>query len=122
MVTTGLSLAILTGAGFLLLYQKLPRKIKRFMQKHVLLTDAVACLLTYLLFGTTLVALFAAAWLGVIVSILLAVMKNAGAERAISQAMSKVGELKDQFMAWLEGKFPPQVEEIELEEPIVSRR
>ena len=76
MITTSLALALLTGTGFYLLYSKLPRRIRKFMQRHVLLTDTVACLLTYVLFGGTLIALFAAAWLGVIVSILLAITSN----------------------------------------------
>ena len=101
MITTGLSLALLTSAGFYLLFVKMPKKIRRFMQKHVLFTDTVACLLTYILFGSTLIALFAAAWLGIIVSCILAITSNPALNGILERFLDKIGELKDVFVDWV---------------------
>lgn len=102
MITTGLTLALLTGCGFLFLYHKFPKRIRMFMQRHVLFTDTVVCLLTYILFGGTLVALFAAAWLGIIVSLILALVSNPTTAALINVFMKRVAELKAKFISWLE--------------------
>ena len=102
MITTGLALAGLTGTAFYLIYKKLPRKIRNFMKKHVLLTDGIACLLTYMLFGGTLVALFAAAWLGLIISIMLALLNNEKIEAALGRFTQKLFILKDKLITYIE--------------------
>ena len=76
MLINGLTLAVLTTTGFVIVYKKLPRKIRKLIEKHSLITDAVALLLTYILFGGTLTALVAAAMVGVFVSILLHIANN----------------------------------------------
>jgi len=100
MIIEGLSLAVLTGAGFYFLYHKLPRSVRKFMQKHVLLTDAVICFATYALFGGTLTALFAAAWLGLIVSITLAIVSNPDANALLERFGERCTEWKGKFAAW----------------------
>ena len=104
MVTTGFTLAVLSACGFWLVYDKLPRRVKKFMQKHVLLTDAIACFLTYSLFGGTLVALFAAAWLGIIVSIMLALTKNPSTNALLEDFSRRAGRMKDKFLEWANAK------------------
>jgi len=74
------------------------------MQKHVLLTDAIACFLTYSLFGGTLVALFAAAWLGIIVSIMLALTKNPSTNVLLEDFSRRAGRMKDKFLEWANTK------------------
>ena len=76
MLLTGFTLAVMSGIGFYLIYRKLPNRIKRTIKKHGLLTDITVCILTYLLFGKTLTALFAAAILGIFISILLVIISN----------------------------------------------
>jgi len=76
MIADGFSLALLTTAGFIIVYKKLPRKVRRFLEKFSLLTDIVSLLLVYILFGQTLVALFAAAFTGLFVSALLHIANN----------------------------------------------
>jgi len=107
-ITTGLTLAVLTAGGFYLIFRKLPRRVRKFMQKHVLLTDTIACLLTYLLFGGTLVALFAAAWMGVIVSILLALTSNPTTNHMLKRFAQKCGELRILFEKWVARHAPEE--------------
>jgi len=109
MITTGLSLATLTGAGFYMLFRKLPRRVRRFMHRHPLVTDAVACGLTYMLFGGTLVALFAAAWMGLIVSMMLAITSNPACNALLERWAQKLGKMKEQFVGWV-AAMNPEVE------------
>lgn len=74
------------------------------MQKHALFTDSIACILTYALFGGTLVALFAAAWMGLIVSMLLALTSNPSTNLLLERYARKIAELKDKFIEWAEQK------------------
>lgn len=111
MLTTGLSLAILTGAGFYAVYRKMPRSVRKFLNKHPLLTDAIAVFLTYTLFGGTLVALFAAAWLGLIVSVMLALTSNPRTEALMELYAQKIVGLKDKFIEWVATKTPEQQQE-----------
>jgi Ca2+/Na+ antiporter len=110
MIVSGLTLAILTGTAFYFIFRKLPRSIRRFLQKHILFTDAVACLLTYMLLGGTLVALFASAWLCVITTVLLHLSNNPATAVLMERFAYKVGQMKDSFINWA-AKFPPPVEE-----------
>ena len=54
----------------------MPPKIKKFLEKHTLLTDALALITTYVLLGGTLTALIAAALCGLFVSGLLHIARN----------------------------------------------
>lgn len=98
MLTTGFSLAVITATGFYLIYHKLPESIRRFMQKHVLLTDALACTLTYMLFGGTLVALFAAAFMGIFTSLMLALAADPRTAGMLEAFATKLGQLKEKVI------------------------
>lgn len=76
MVSNAFILAIATTGGFLLVYSKLPKKMRRFIEKHALMADAFALFMTYLLLGGTLTALTAGAMTGLMVSGLLHVSQN----------------------------------------------
>ena len=95
MLITGFTLAVLTNVGFYLIYRKLPARMRAFMHKHTLMTDLTACLCTYVLFGGTLVALFASAWCGIMVSIMLAVTNNPDCMAFLEQLGQKLGLYKD---------------------------
>lgn len=98
MLTTGLSLAVLTVSGFYMIYLKLPASIQAFMQKHALLTDITACVLTYALFGGTIVSLFAAAFVGLFVSILLALMNDPRTRGSLENMTKQIGMVKDKLI------------------------
>jgi hypothetical protein len=76
MISTAIALAILTTGGFLIIYQKFPPRLRKFIQKHPLISDMVALLLIYVLLGGTLTALIAASICGLFVSMLLHVANN----------------------------------------------
>ena len=100
MISTGLSLAVLTSTGFYMIYRKLPARVKSFLHKHVLLTDSIACLLTYSLFGGTLIALFASAFVGVIISCMLAIVSNPEMNALLESFAQRVISLKNKFVEW----------------------
>lgn len=106
MIVTGFALAVLTVGGMYLIYAKLPSRVKRFLQKHSLFTDLLACVLTYMLFGGTLIALFAAAFAGILVSIMLALMENPKTSYLVTQFFVKMGEAKDQFINFIANLAP----------------
>ena len=71
MLMNAFTLAVISMTAFGILFNKLPAKVKKFLKKHSLLTDATSLLLTYMLLGGTLTALMAAAMVGVMTSLLL---------------------------------------------------
>ena len=111
MILDGLALATLTGTGFYLVFRRLPKGVKKFLQKHYLLTDIVACLLTYIVLGGTLVALFAAAFLGIIISILLTILHNKNAVAYLEMGVKRLDKTIGQVNVWLHKKFPPESNE-----------
>lgn len=88
MIADGLSLAVLTTIGFVIVYTKLPKFICRFFERFSLLTDILALVLTYMLFGRTLTALFAAAFTGLFVSGLLKIANNRKKFKPVIDAVS----------------------------------
>jgi len=111
MIVDGLVLATLTGTGFYLVFRRLPKGIKKFLQKHYLITDVVACLLTYMLFGATITALFAAAFLGIIISILLTISHNPTAVAYLEAGVEKLDKTVGRINKWLQKKFPVEIDE-----------
>ena len=76
MMSNALALASLSVVGFYLVWAKLPRKVRRLIQKYALAADLSALIGIYLLFGGTLTALLAGAMAGIIVSALLAIANS----------------------------------------------
>ena len=111
MLTTGFSLAILSTICFYFLYRKLPKRIKRWMVKHAFITDVMACLLTYWLFGSTLTALIAAAIMGIIVSIMLALLSNPVTEEALELFSQRVQALQKKFVDFIASQIPEKNEQ-----------
>ena len=76
MLGSATTLALLTTSGFIVIYLKLPKRLKDLIKKYNLLTDAASLLAIYLLLGGTLTALTAASISGLIISILLYISKK----------------------------------------------
>jgi len=100
MITTSFLLGSLSVLGFYLIYRKLPNWTKEWMNKHSLFTDATACFLTYLLFGTTVTGLFASAISGILVSIMLAARKNP----LVMDYVKRLAETYKGLVAKIEGR------------------
>jgi hypothetical protein len=101
MLTTGFALAVITSTGFYVIYTKLPSWIKGWMLKHSLITDVVACVFTYALFGGTVTALFAAAFVGLFVSMLLALLNNQITAEAIENLGERFKALQAKFAEYI---------------------
>lgn len=69
-------LAIVTFIGGCLVWRKLPRRVRRWLQKQDLITDVIMLCLAYLALGGTLTALLAASLVGVMVSVALYVANH----------------------------------------------
>ena len=76
MLSTAVALSTLTTAGVFIIYSKLPKRIRRLIEKHSLLSDLVALVGVYFLLGGTLTALLAASMTGLIVSAMLHIANN----------------------------------------------
>ena len=76
MISNAIALAILTTAGCIIVYQKLPRKVRKMIEKYSLMTDLIALIAVYYLLGGTLTALMAGAMCGLFVSVLLHIANN----------------------------------------------
>ena len=76
MLGSAVALAILTTVGCFIIYYKLPRRIRKLIEKHSLLSDLLALVGIYLLLGGTLTALIAASIAGLIISIMLHIANN----------------------------------------------
>lgn len=76
MLATSFSLALLTTAGCIAVYSKLPRRVRKFIEKHALMADFICLIGIYMLLGGTLTALFAGAMAGLMISVMLHVANN----------------------------------------------
>lgn len=76
MIATAVILATITTVGFFAIYMKLPKNVRKYIQKHAFFSDLLALFAIYILLGGTLTALMAAAICGVFISILLYISKN----------------------------------------------
>jgi hypothetical protein len=76
LLTTALTLSILTTGGFMAIYLKLPKNLKRVIKRFPLATDIATLSMAYVLLGGTLTALIAASMSGIFVSILLLISKH----------------------------------------------
>ena len=75
-LSNAIALALLTTAGCIVVYRKLPRKVRRIIEKYSLVTDLVCLITVYYILGGTLTALVAGALVGLFVSVLLHVANH----------------------------------------------
>ena len=76
MISNAFALAILTTCGLYVVYKKLPRKVRRLIEKYSLFADILALVGIYLMLGQTLTALMAGALAGLFISVLLHIANN----------------------------------------------
>lgn len=76
MLSTAIALAVVTTGSVFIIYDKLPKRVKKFIVKHSLMSDILAFIAVYFILGGTLTALLAAAIMGVFISIMLHVANN----------------------------------------------
>lgn len=103
MLSNAVALAALTCAGFYMIYNKLPPRMKAVFVKYDLLTDVSALMLTYVLLGGTLTALIASALVSIVVSMLLHVAKFPNDYVWLTDSLAKVKELLKSFKDMMKG-------------------
>jgi len=106
----GLTLGGLTVAGFYLIWKKLPRRVRNFAVRHPLATDLTAAIATYVVIGGSVTGLFAAAWTGIIVSLMLKVGNNPKLMVHVESFFKKVGDFWTKLGGELNSSSsPPQL-------------
>lgn len=85
MITTAFTMAGLMCAGFILVWVKLPRFLRRLVVKGGLLTDIMVSVGAFLAFGATLTAMLAASIVGIMVSVALLGGKVTGGKHGRKQ-------------------------------------
>lgn len=115
MLTTGLALGGLTVASFYFIFMKLPRKIRNFLKRHMLLTDGITMIAALILFGTSVTGLFAAVWCGIMMSLMLHLANNPHTAAMLQAAADKWKEFKGKLVAWIERHFEIRSNVIDVE-------
>lgn len=98
----GLSLATLSAGALYLVWNALPISVRVFLRKHTLFTRAACLIGTYTIFGGTLTALFAAAWLDLIIGTLLHLSNNPKTAAIMERMASKITELREKLVLAIE--------------------
>ena len=73
---SGFILGLLTFVGWATVWHKLPHNLQEWTAKHSFLIDFITTVATYLALGSTLVALFAAAWVGLFFEAYMYIRRN----------------------------------------------
>jgi hypothetical protein len=68
MITTALVLAILTTAAFMILFYKLPPRVRRFLSRRYILLDILLCWAVFSALGFALIGVMAAGFISLFVS------------------------------------------------------
>ena len=93
----GLVLGCLTFLGWATVFHKLPEPVKNFCAKHSFLVDLLTTLCTYAALGSTIVALLASAWVGLLFEVWMYIRRNkqdfTWLYDMISMIMSKLREV-----------------------------
>lgn len=101
MLANALSISVLVTASFVMLYQKLPRNLRRYIVKYSLVTDFLAMVVTYYMFGGTVTALLAGAIVDVMISAILHIANHPQDFEWLFDALKMVHELLDKAQAHL---------------------
>jgi len=76
MLSVGLALGTMSFFAAILVYLKMPRRTRKWIEKHYLFTDFISMILVYVVLGGTLTALIASAWCAILISAALEVAHN----------------------------------------------
>lgn len=98
MILDGLVLGAITGGGFYLIYKQLPLSVRLWLHNHMLLTRVTCAIGVYALLGGTLTAMFAAAWLDLLIGCIMALMKNEETATALDRMGAYLKDTYDKFI------------------------
>ena len=69
MISEAIFLSLMLVIGFVLMYKKFPRWLKRLISKHYIITDAILCWSTFSILGYAMVGIMTAAIVSLLVSL-----------------------------------------------------
>lgn len=98
MLVDGFLLAGLTLGAAVLTFRHMPRWCKGFVEKHPGLTRAACFVLTYIVLGHSVTAIFAAAILDILLSILLSINADAEAKPAMLALLERIKAVRSKVM------------------------
>ena len=101
MLSDGLFLGIISFVGFVVTYSRLPEKMQHWFGRHLILTDAIVIASMYSLFGMTLTAHFAAAWVVLFTQGYLYVQNHPEDFIWLHQALDLCEEKLEEMKLWL---------------------
>ena len=93
MLSNAFALAVLSSAGFYVIYKKMPGRAQKLMVKYDLVADVAALIFTYVLFGGTVTALIAAAIVSIVVSMMIHIAKHPDDYVWLNQTLAVVKSL-----------------------------
>jgi hypothetical protein len=100
-LANAISIAVLVTAGAFMLYQKLPRNVRRWIVKYSLLTDFLAMVITYYMFGGTVTALMAGAIVDLLISAMLHIANHPQDFEWLFDSFKMIRELMDKVQVKL---------------------
>jgi hypothetical protein len=95
MMANALSISILVTAGFYMLYQKLPARMKEYIVRYSLIADFFAMVATYYMFGGTVTALMAGAIVDLMISAMLHIANHPADFEWLFDIMKAIKELME---------------------------
>lgn len=98
MLTTSFLLGSLSVLGFYLIFRKMSPRTRGFFTKRPVMTDLITAIVTYVIFAGSVTGLLAAAFAGIIVSVMLAARKNS----VLMAKVDELGEKYKEFVSWIE--------------------
>ena len=98
MISEAMILAGVTGAAGYLIYAHLPINMRTWLLNHPLVARVICALGTYTLFGASLHALFAAAFLDLGIGTLMAIQKDPAAKAALERLIAYLGDLRKKLV------------------------
>lgn len=103
MIVDALVLSTATGAGAWLIFNQLPLSVRNWLMNHRLFTRVICALGTYTLLGGTLTALFAAAFLDIMVGTLLNILADQNAAESLRRLGQYLSGLRQKVVDFLAG-------------------
>jgi hypothetical protein len=101
MMGNAISIALMVTSGFVLLYQKLPRNIRKWIVAHSLVTDFGCMVITYWMFGGTVTALMAGAIVDLMVSAILHIANHPQDFEWLFDAFKQIRVLMDRAQQYI---------------------
>ena len=99
MIVESVVLSVATGLGFYLVYEALPLSVKMWLINHRLATRVICAAGVYTLLGGTIIALFSAAFLDLMIGTLLNILGDPEASESFHKLGAYLSGLRQKFIS-----------------------